>query len=231
MPVTTNLRSMRRSLGVASATTMLGISLSACSGGTGVAGIGGSPEDASVDDFCQAYTSLQDSILEDLDPSASPEDQAQRAVGLLQDWTSRLEEVGTPSDIPDEARQGYELIIETASDLPTDAAPSDISGLESQFSDAQNEAADAFGTYATETCPVSLPDLPSELPSDLPTDQLPSDLPTDRLPSDLPSDLSLEDLPSDFPTELLSDLPSEFSASDLPSDFPTELFSEVPRTN
>ena len=226
MPVTTTRPTLRRSLATASAATLLGLSLSACSGGTGVAGIGGAPEDASVDDFCQAYTSLQDDIVEGLDANASADEQAQRAVSLLQDWTAQLEEVGTPSDIPDEAREGYELILETADDLPTDAAPSDITGLEDQFSDAQNQAADAFGTYATDTCPVSLPDLPSDLPS-----ELPSDLPTDRLPSDLPSNLTREDLPSDFPTELLSDLPSDFSASDLPSDLPTELLSEIPGVN
>ena len=226
MPVPTTRRTLRRSLGAASAATMLGLSLSACSGGTGVAGIGGAPEDASVDDFCKAYSSLQNDIAEGIDANASADEQAQRAVDLLKGWTAQLEEVGTPSDIPDEAREGYELIVETAQDLPTDAAPSDITGLEDQFSDAQNQAADAFGTYATDTCPVSLPGLPSDLPS-----SLPSDLPTDQLPSDLPSDFSRDDLPSDFPTELLSDLPSDFSQEDLPSDFPTELLSELPSYN
>ena len=199
---------------------MAGLALSSCSSGTEVA------QGASVNEFCEAFASLQDG-LGDLPSAGSADDQAAAAGARVKDWADRLAEVGTPADIPEEARRGLEVVVGSGQDLPSDAGPSDLAELDGSYSAEDSQAADAFGSYADETCASALPtELPGGFPTVLPSG-LPSDLP--GLPSDLP------DLPSDVPSEIPSEIPSEFPSgvpsellSQLPSGVPTELPSGVP---
>ena len=82
----------------------------------------------------------------------SNEDMAQS----VQDWGAEIEEVGTPEDIPDAARAGFEAIVEQAKDI--DAADFDTEKLEelemggADASAEVKEQAQAFSDYLTETC-------------------------------------------------------------------------------
>ena len=164
---------------------VLALGLSGCSGPGDVLG-GGPPDDASIKDFCGAFDGLTEALLGSLDLGATEREQAGAVVDVLQGWAADLEKVGTPADIPDAAREGFEVLIETAQDLPDDASISDLEALEGELSGSDREAVEAFTGYASDTCPSALPGLPSGAPSDLPSD-LPSDFGTD-LPSEPPAE-------------------------------------------
>lgn len=95
--------------------TLLVGTLAACGGGPKGAD---APTDASVADFCDVIGDLT---------TADPEK-------LVDD----LAEVGTPDGIPDEARDGFEVMI--------DEATAD------EVSDADQEKVNALIVYITETC-------------------------------------------------------------------------------
>ncbi len=209
------------SIGAAAA---LGLSLSACSGSPGTS----APSDASEDDFCEAYSSLQERVFEDLDLGATEEEQAQKVADAVRAWAEDLAAAGTPEGIPDEAREGYEVFVDAVQDLPDDVTTADLDDLERDLSEDEQAAAEDFTSYAEDLCPSTFPtDLSSQL-DDL-EDELPSDLPSElleNLPSDFPYDELPSDLPSDFPSELLENLPSDFPYDELPSDFPSELLED-----
>lgn len=170
----------------AAASLVLVASLSACGGGEGGISGSGAPDNASTDDFCEAYNGLFKALM------SSGADES-TAIKALKQWASDMEEVGTPEDIPEDARRGFELLVETASNIDDDATLEDLSNLDKDFDEDDQKYGEAFTTWATETCPTDLSDmgLPTDLPTELPTDLLtdmPTDLPTD--PSELESMLS-----------------------------------------
>lgn len=144
--------------------------------GCGDDGDGGSsaPDDASQEEFCTAFSTLFTDIMAQAvtgDPSET--------IKAIKDWADEMQEVGTPEDTPEEVRDGFEVFVDAARDLPDDATLEDLEGLGSDLSEADQDAGDAFGDWAAETCPDAVPgvsDLPTELPSDLPTDLDPSEL-------------------------------------------------------
>ena len=156
---------IRARLTLIGAVLLVGAVTSACGEG------GGAPTDASKDGFCEAAHSLMSDLLpEDLSTPELPsdEDMAQ----AVKDWGSRMEEVGTPDDIPDDARKGFETVVDQAREI--DAADFSIEKLEeleqggADASKEVEEQADAFGDYLTETCgnpmdDIEMPELP-EIP-------------------------------------------------------------------
>jgi hypothetical protein len=105
-------------------------------------------------------------------------------IKALKDWAADIEKVGTPSDMPDDARHGFELFVDEAKKIEDDATLEDLQNLGEDLSSEDQADGEAFSTWTTENCPMELPSLnPSDLPSEMPTD-----LPTD--PSDLESMLS-----------------------------------------
>ena len=93
------------------------MSLAACSGGPAGAD---APADADVDDFCE--------IIGDLDVS-DPE-------RLIED----LVEVGTPDGAPEEARDGFEVLIDKGDEDENDVSAED------------QEKVDTFFGYVLDTC-------------------------------------------------------------------------------
>lgn len=142
---------------------LLTASLSACGGGGS-----GAPADASKEDFCDAYTSIFDELFANADPEATEEEISAAAIRSLKDWAETLEETGTPEDIPDDAREGFELTLEAVNDLDEDTDINDLDALEGDFSGDEKEAGEAFEKWATEECPFDVPGL--DLPSDVPTE-------------------------------------------------------------
>lgn len=102
-----------RYLGTALAAVALA-GLTACGGPEGSE----APTDASKDEFCTVINGLD---------TSDPE-------GFVDD----LVEVGTPSDIPDEAREGFEVMV--------DNATSD------EISDSKQEKVSTFVAWFTTTC-------------------------------------------------------------------------------
>lgn len=172
--------------------------------------------DASIEEFCAPYQDYMDAFL-NLDYTAPEEEQVQTMVGGIKDYAAALDDIGAPDEMPDEARDGMEFLIDWADDLDPDdfTTIDDFESFEDEFSDDENAAGEAFFDYVEETCGGTPTELPTDLPTDLPT-ELPTDLPTD-FPTEIPSDF-LSYLPSDFPTEFLTEIPSEYLTM-LPSDF------------
>jgi len=187
------MRRTRAALTIASTALVLG-SLAGCgSDGSDVGDGAGAPDDASLKDFCTTFNSLTSDLLDG--------DSAGSATSI-KDWAADLEEVGAPSEMTDDARDGFEVFVEAASKIDGDATLEDLRELEENFSKEDTEKAAAFSAWAIKECRLSetLDDLPSDLPSDLASEL--EDVPTE-LPSDLAS--QLEDL-SDLPSELASQL-------------------------
>jgi hypothetical protein len=170
------------------ATTIAGMALvlgglTGCSGDS--AGGGSSaPDDASTKDFCAAFNGFYEKVV-----SRATDADSAAMIAALKDWAGDIEDVGTPSEMPEEARHGFELFIAAANDIDDDATLEDLQNIGDDLSDADQKDGQAFSDWTTDNCPLDIPGLPdaSDLPSDLPTD-LPSDLPTD--PSELESMLS-----------------------------------------
>ena len=159
--------SSRTRLTVTAAALLVGAATSACGGGGSG---GGAPTDASEKEFCQTQTSL----LEDLMPAdmTNPElPSDEKMATAVQDWARKVEDVGTPKDISDDARKGFEAIVEQANKVDaSDFSIEKLEELEAGGKDASAEArkqADAFEKYLTETCgnpldDLEMPELPAE---------------------------------------------------------------------
>jgi hypothetical protein len=154
---------VRARLALTSTVLVVGAATSACGGGA--------PADASEKDFCDTQSSLfADLLPEDMSAPELPsnEEMAQ----AVKDWGRELEEVGTPDDISEEARAGFEQLVEQAGEI--DAADFSIDKLEeleqggADASEAAQEEAEAFADYLTTTCgdpleDIEMPELP-EMP-------------------------------------------------------------------
>ena len=147
----------------AAATVTMAVSLSACGGGGSASS---APEDASSEDFCDAYNSLFEDLIGDMDVEAPEEPSGEQVVEAVKRWAERLSDSGTPQDMPEEAREGFELLVATADELDADDFKSaeDLDKIESQFSEDEKAASTAFDEYAAKSC-----ESPFDLPSDLPT--------------------------------------------------------------
>lgn len=117
--------------------------------------------DASEEDFCAAVNdeSLADVDEEDFDAQAE----------ALHDYADALEEVGTPESIPDDARNGYEVLLEAYGEIEADDLEDEDAQeeLEEKYKDDEDDI-EAFFTYAGETC---VPDIaPTDGSTDAPTE-------------------------------------------------------------
>ncbi len=134
-----------RALCVSGALLLVG-SLSACAGD-------GSrpPDDASLESFCDAYFRLFSGDVADIDPGSSDADQHEVMVEAMRSWGDRLAVVGTPSDMSEQARAGFELIVRYAGDLdPDDVA--NLALLGEELTEDEMAATEAFEDYATQRC-------------------------------------------------------------------------------
>lgn len=184
---------LKRPLAAAGAAVLLALSLSACGGGA--------PTDASEKDFCEA---TQGNSNDEEFTKALEDEDWDKIRDLVQEQADEVEEVGTPEDIPDDAREGFELQLEQAGDLSSDdiekAFKDQEDPFEADLSEDEKKKVEAYSDYESKTCADaagSSEDVPSVDPSDIPSVD-PSDLPTDVPsvdPSDIPS-LDPEDLAS-----------------------------------
>jgi hypothetical protein len=121
------------------AAALLSFSLTACGGGA--------PTDASVDAFCEVVT--DDSWAEGVE-----EGDYEGIVEALQDHAGEIEEVGTPEDMSDDEREGWEIAVEAADDLDADAVQAAVEDGENPLEAAgdDKDKHDAYLEYRSETC-------------------------------------------------------------------------------
>ena len=100
---------------------------------------------ASKEDFCKGY----DDFLQALADADSEKDYGEQLKAAASDF----EDVGTPEDIPDDAKEGLETVLEAIEGLDDDATPEDIQKLNEDLSEDENKKAEAFEEYLSKTCP------------------------------------------------------------------------------
>lgn len=115
--------------------------------GTTVGCGGGAPTDASKADFCGTF---EDFYKEAAELGDAPDDAD--VVKALKGVGDELEEVGTPEDMTDDAREGFELTVQAIKDIDDDATQEEIAEMDKSFSDAEQKKVDAFDEYLSETC-------------------------------------------------------------------------------
>lgn len=129
---------------------------------------GGAPTDASTKDFCAAITKIGEASV-GVDSESPTEDQIKAVKEAFADF----EEVGTPEDISDDAREGFELIVESIADIDDDATAEELDKAGEDFSGDEEKKTDAFSEYVGETCTdlgsvpeVEVPEVPEISPSE-----------------------------------------------------------------
>ena len=138
---------MKTTASLAAALLFVGFGATACGGSDG----SGAPEDASKDEFCQSFLAL--------DEDANVADTAEA-----------FKKVGTPSDISDDARKGFEFIIDNAKKLDDlGDTGDDAAAVEKEFGKDAASQTIAFGQYVVSTCMGDMQDQMDDLPSDFPS--------------------------------------------------------------
>jgi hypothetical protein len=145
--------------GIAFVLSAVGAGLTGC-GGSDSDSDGGSgssaSEDVTKDGFCKQFNTLYDNL-----SSADPEDTS-GAIQGFKDWADEMDDYGTPKEMTDEAEDGFDVVISTIKGLDDDASIEDFQNLDQDLSDADNKAAEAFGSWTTENCPAPELSLPSD---------------------------------------------------------------------
>ncbi|KQP63733.1 MULTISPECIES: hypothetical protein [unclassified Nocardioides] len=118
------------------------------------------PDDASSDDFCSTYSEIISSTADQEEPDA----------GAIKDFADQLAEVGTPENISEDGREGFEIFIDTINELPDDASAAEIEDFDPDISDEDDAKVDAFFEYTATECADAL-----GIPSDLPSAEVPDD--------------------------------------------------------
>lgn len=190
---------IKRPLAAVGAAALLALSLTACGGS--------SPTDASEDDFC---ASLKDTV--SAATSVKGDEPTEDEWKDIQKAYQDLGDTGTPKDIGDDERNGFEVITDAIGDLDYDEAKksfgdkdgsSDVPGVSK---DDQKDA-EKFFTYAGETCQDALgggsgsdegSDESSES-SDEGSDSSSESTDSPSVPTEMPT--SLDDLPTEVPTD------------------------------
>lgn len=136
---------IKRSSAALSAAVLLALSLTAC---------GGAPTDASKEDYCEAIGENGGDEL----TKALEEEDYDKLAELFKESAEDIEKVGTPEDISDDAREGFEIQVETFKDLDGDAVEKafDTEGDEDPFEDDlskdEKKKVEAYSAYENETC-------------------------------------------------------------------------------
>ena len=109
-------------------------------------GGGGSDKTASKGDFCGAF----EEFYQDLTSVTTDQTDLGK---VLKNAAERIRDVGTPEDIPDDAKEGLELTLDAIDELPDDATSEDIEQIEADYSEDEKKKTDAFQEYLEKTCP------------------------------------------------------------------------------
>lgn len=138
------MTSIKRPLAGLGAGVLLALTLTAC---------GGYPSDASAKDFCGG---VEDIIT--ASGSVEGEEPTEKEWEKIQGSYEDLGEIGTPDDISDDERTGFEVIVDTVTGLDYDEAKEEFGdkGGDDELpgvSDSDSKKVDEFFDYAEKACP------------------------------------------------------------------------------
>ena len=118
-----------------------------CGGDDGDSESGGLPRDASSEDFCANFEQLAKDL-----GAFSPDADPAEAITTMQDASGRMRDTGVPESASDDEAEGLEVTLDAIDGIDADASLDDLGSLEDQFSEAEQEKADAFDDYLDEEC-------------------------------------------------------------------------------
>jgi hypothetical protein len=146
----------RTGSGIAGLALVIG-SLTGCGGDDGGGGGSSASDHASKEDFCEAFNGFFDKVVS----KAADADSAD-LIAALKEWAADIEDVGTPDEMPEDARNGFELFIDQAKDIDDGATLEDLQNLGQDLSEDDQEDGEAFSTWTTDNCPLDIPGVPGE---------------------------------------------------------------------
>lgn len=117
---------------------VISVAALALAGSATLVACGGAPTDASEEDFCSSIEEAFTSLGEEADADEVD----------FSDAIETLEDTGTPEDIPDDAREGYEAFL----DALKEADGKTQEEVEDLDDPTEGDEGEAFGTYYVETC-------------------------------------------------------------------------------
>jgi hypothetical protein len=104
------------------------------------------PKNATVEEFCQPFVDMYNDVT---DQGADISDAD--AVAIAKDTADKLREAGTPEDMPEDARKGWELVIEKLSELDEDATKEEVQEAQS-LTEEEQEYSEALAQYVASKC-------------------------------------------------------------------------------
>jgi hypothetical protein len=110
---------------------------------------GGSDNPPSTREFCGALKEFKDTVA---GVTPTDEKEVEAYVKALKEGADRLAEVGTPAEMPDDARDGFAITVDRIRALPDDATQDDLGQL-GDVSDAEQKKLDALADYIEDACP------------------------------------------------------------------------------
>ena len=85
--------------------------------------------------------------------TSSADDEA-AAVRAVKEWAADMKRVGTPADMPADARHGFEMFVDQAADLDEHQGLDDLEHLGADLSADDQADAKAFTAWTKENCPI-----------------------------------------------------------------------------
>lgn len=131
---------------------------------TGCGGIDASaaPEDATTEDFCLTWVRQVTTLVAKVQAEVTAERRlpaGEEIADVFHAWAEEMRDVGTPSGMSDEARQGFEDALESTADLGADDFDpedyeEDVDLVEewASLSSEEFHTSRAFSTYLQDTC-------------------------------------------------------------------------------
>jgi hypothetical protein len=140
------MTSLKRPALALSAAALMTLSLAACGSSGGGSDASSAPKTATVADFCAGIEGIGTAI----DDKASSTDQADQA----HTFADKLRGIGTPSDMPADARTGYEVFVDFLGKVSSSEVDKlkTASSQSSVFTGDDETKVTAFTTYATTAC-------------------------------------------------------------------------------
>ncbi|PUA82985.1 hypothetical protein [Nocardioides currus] len=134
---------------LATSLLVLGLAVAGCSDA--------SPTDASEKEFCAQH----DSLLVDLaDMSGTTQEEA---LDVIRKWGRDFEEVGTPEDMPEDAREAFDLMIREVAELKDGSTAEDFDRIDQDMTPGEEKARASFEEYVLDTC--GAPEVPTGTPT------------------------------------------------------------------